>query len=414
MSSNWNAVWDSHPDIFIARNWQECPEEKRKAWRLPAQFSYFMSGETALRVGIVASVHIPQEEDFLLAGTLWGNRLSNGAKTVVYFVAPNFSPFFLHMFQKIGGFLSFRAAYWREKLSPSLYLIPDNAPTTVRCSLGEERPTWRQWEQALNPVARQQLAVVRDYFMGLAQRRVRTEIKSQSISFLYGNIEVAEIRLKGKKFELMGRAKWERNPEKVRRWQKTGWVDAGGSLNLDFRSAIEEMLEELGKQETGGELRPRDILALKLYNSDGVLSTLWGKTWDWPWLPKERGEVWLNGLSQWFYFQGNGQISIVCPVLEKPLAEASSSVLLTGVLEKTYLLSQAKNNFDDSLVWDGRINWLTVPYLEEELQRWHLWLKNPDQFPIWVLPPNWQRQSLTEITCRSLQGNDSFMREVFR
>lgn len=203
MSITWNMIWEAHPDAFIVKNLKEYPDDKKKASRLPAQFAYFMGGETTLRVGIIASSSVPREEEFLLAGLLWGNRLSNGAKTVIYYVAPNFSTSFLTGLTKIGGTIFARAVYWREKLSPSLYPIPEKQTSNQpRYVLGEERPDWKRWAEGLNPVVRQQLTTVRSFFSHLAARRVRIEIKPQSISFLWGHFEIAEVRRKGKKFEL--------------------------------------------------------------------------------------------------------------------------------------------------------------------------------------------------------------------
>ena len=195
-----------------------------------------MAGETALRAGIIASSTVTHEEDLLLAGMLLGNRLSNGAKTVIYYIAPDFSPAFLHTITKIGGNLSVRAVYWREKLKPSLYLIPDQNTqrTLISASLAEERPNWDSWGKGLNPVTRQQLKVVQVFFESLAVRRIKVEFKPQTIIFLWGNIEIAEVKRKGKKFELMTKTKWEKDHNQVTKWLKPGWVDAFGKLNAEF------------------------------------------------------------------------------------------------------------------------------------------------------------------------------------
>ncbi|MHB1652726.1 MAG: hypothetical protein ACYCVD_09660 [Desulfitobacteriaceae bacterium] len=400
MSSIWNATWEAHPDVFIASNWQECPPEKKKTWHLPSKFSYFQGGETPLRVGIIACSTIPREEELLLAGILWGNRLSNGAKTVIYFVAPDFSPFFLLAIEKIGGTLSARAVYWRERLRPSLYLVPDShkGGGSALQPLGDLRPDWQRWGQGLNPVTRQQLEIVKNYFYGLAGRGVRFCIKPQNISVLWGNLEIAEVTRRGRKFELMTKAKWERDPEQVLLWQKAGWVDASGSINSEFCYTVSKILANLEAHELGGTLRSRELLSLWLYRSVGIISTLWGDIWEWPWLPQERNQNWVTVLSQWFYFQGNGQLSVVCPILEKPLSEASESILLACVLEKSSLLTIAKDAKGQKLEWDGRIHWLTLPEWEEDLRKWHCWLKFPEQFPIWSLPENWREQRLEYLT----------------
>ncbi|MHB8125490.1 MAG: hypothetical protein ACYDEJ_07580 [Desulfitobacteriaceae bacterium] len=409
MSIFWNALLESHQDIFVFRNWQECTVENRKGWKLPTQFSYFMAGETALRAGIIASTTVSHEHDLLLAGMLFGNRLSNGAKTVIYYIAPDFSPAFLHAITKIGGNLSVRAIYWREKLSPSLYLIPDQntQKTIISASLAEERPNWESWGKGLNPVTRQQLKVVQVFFESLAGRRIKVEFKPQTIVFLWGNIEIAEVKRKGKKFELMTKAKWEKDHNKVAKWTKAGWVDAYGNLNAEFCNSVLSIIEFFESLERSGNIRNRDLLSLWLNHGGGILSSLWGSVWKWPWLSKERGEGWINELSQWYYFQGNGQISIICPILERPLIEACQSILLTSVLEKSFLLSQARGQNGEYLEWDRRVHWLILPELEENLRRWHSWLKVPDQFPIWSLPEKWRTEGLYEITSESVQSVNS-------
>ena len=403
MSISWNMIWEAHSDVFIAQNWQECPEDKKKVNRLPPQFTYFMGGEMTLRVGIIASSSsIIREEEFFLAGVLWGNRLSNGAKTVIYFVAPNFSAAFLYGVSKIGGTISARAVYWREKLTPSLYLIPeDQLSSRSRYALGEERPDWKRWGQGLNPVASQQLMIVKTYFDNLANRRVRIEIRSQLIAFLWGNFEIAEVRRKGKKFELSSKVKWLKNNEQISKWQKPGWVDASGSLNSEFCRAVLSILDYLESLEQEDQLRPQDLLALWLRQGRGILKSLWGSPWPWPWLPKERGENSVIELEEWYYFQGNGQLSVVCPIFEKPLAKASRSILLTCLLERSLLLVHAKDEQGDPLIWDGRVHWLTTPGLEEEIRRWYCWLKDVDKFPIWTLPDNWREKEIHELNSQS-------------
>lgn len=413
MSITWNKIWEAHPDVFIARNWRECPEEKKKTSRLPPQFAYFVGGETTLRVGIIASSSILREEEFLLAGVLWGNRLSNGAKTVIYFVAPDFSPFFLNAISKIGGNISARAVYWREKLTPSLYLIPEEQQSSrLRYALGEERPDLKRWGQSLNPVAWQQLIIVNSFFSQLASRRVRVEIKPQHIDFLWGNFEIAEVRRRGKKFELSSKVKWLKTNEQTLQWQKQGWVDASGSLNREFCTVILSILDYLESLEQEGKLRSQDLLALWLHQGDGVLKSIWGSPWPWPWLPKERGENIVIELKEWYYFQGDGQLSVICPIFEKPLMKATRSILLASVLERSLLLVHAKDEQGDTLIWDGRVHWLTTHSMEEELRRWYCWLKDMDMFPIWTLPEDWQDKGIYELNCRSTSVSHSFMQKI--
>lgn len=399
VSSTWNTTWEAHPDLFLAQKWQECPPEKKKAWHLPNKFAFFQGGETPLRVGIVASSSIPREEEFLLAGMLWGNRLSNGAKTVIYFVAPDFSPFFLHALGKVGGTLSVRAVYFRERLSPSLYLIPENqyGKGVSAEPLGELRPDFQRWGMGLNPVARGQLEVVCEFFDSLAGRGVRTYVKSQAVSILWGNLEIAEITRRGKKFELLTKTKWAKSAQEAQAFQKAGWVDASGKLNPEFCQVVEKIIHYLDELKEKGELRLKDLLSARLYQSEGIISTLWGRPWEWPWQATDRNQSWVGVLSQWFYFQGEGQLSVVCPILEKPLPEGSLSFLLACVLERSRLLVGVKSQ-GETIEWDGRIHWLTLPSLEEELRRWHFWLKAPEQFPIWTLPESWRREKLEHLS----------------
>jgi hypothetical protein len=414
VSITWKMIWEAHPDVFIARIWQECPEDKKKANRLPPQFAYFMGCETTLRVGIIASSSIIREEEFLLAGVLWGNRLSNGVKTVIYFVAPDFTSVFLNGLCKIGGTISARAVYWREKLTPSLYLIPEEQQCNQsRYTLGEERPDWKRWGQGLNPVARQQLMIVNTFFDHLASRRVRIEIKLQHIAFLWGNFEIAEVRRKGKKFELSSKVKWLKNNEQMLKWSKQGWVDASGSLNSEFCTVILSILDYLESLEQEGKLRTQDLLALWLHQSNKVLELLWGSPWPWPWLPKERGENSVIELEDWYFFQRNGQLSVVCPIFEKPLAKAARSILLACVLEKSMLLKHAKDEHGDPLVWDCRVHWLTTYGMEEELRRWYCWLNDVDKFPIWTLPENWRDKGIYELNCQSTLLNHSSMQKGY-
>lgn len=399
---NWQEILEHHVDIFITQKWQECSIEKRKDWRLPAQFCYFSGGETALRVGIVVSESMPKEDEFLLAGMLWANRLSNGARTVIYFIAPDFSPFFLHCLSKIGGVIVARAVYWRERLTPSLYLIPENTVgSSMKYTLGEVRPTWLKWRQELNPVAQQQLTVIKSFFEKLRERHVRTEIKPQTISFLWGNIEIAEIKRKGKKFELATKSKWEKDLEKSRQFQRQGWVDTSGALNSEFCTTVFNIICSLEAKDKNEEIKAREGLSLWLHHGGGVISTLWGTSIEWPWLPKDRGESWVHDLGQWFYFEGGGQLSVVCPILEKPLNNASQATLLTSVLERSQLLSTGKTKPINS-VWDSKIHWLTLKSMEGDLRLWLSWLRAPEQFQIWTLPNDWQKHGLNEIACRSI------------
>lgn len=403
MDITWNMIWEAHPDLLIASNWIECPEDKKKENRLSPLYSYFMGGETTLRVGIVASASVLHEAEFLLSGVLWGNRLSNGAKTVIFFVAPDFSEVFLNSIAKIGGNITARAVYWREKLTPSLYLIPETQPGfQAPYSLGEERPNWERWGQSLNPVAQQQLKIVHNFFADLADRHVQIKVRHQQIVFCWGNFEFAEVRRKGKKFELNSKVKWLKQNELIMKWQKSGWVDASDLLDEEFRTAIWEVLDHLEALEQERKLRPQELLALWLQQENDVLHSNWGSPWPWPWLPKDRSENSVLELEEWFFFQREGQLKAICPILDKPLYRGAQSILLSSVLEKSRLLISAKDPQGNALTWDGRVHWLTSPALEEELRRWHSWLSAPDKFPIWTLPDDWQEKGIYELKCKAV------------
>jgi hypothetical protein len=123
---DWLKIWDTNPNIFIASDWEECPEDKKRILNLPMQFNYFSSGDLNLRIGIVATSEEYKDEELLLAGIVWGMRMGNGVRTIIYFVAPNFRPVLLAAMAEIGDPLTLKAVYWREKLTPSLYPVSPN------------------------------------------------------------------------------------------------------------------------------------------------------------------------------------------------------------------------------------------------------------------------------------------------
>lgn len=182
------------------------------------------------------------------------------------FCCSRFFTFFLQALNKVGGIFNARAVYWREKLNPSLYLIPETSSLKKsRQSLGEERLNWNKWRQELNPVVQLQFDAVKMYFDQLHIRRVRADIKHPNITFLWGNIEIAEIRRKGKRFELATKTKWLKDAELARQWQKSGWVDASGVINPEFCLAITAILDHLEEKERRAELKPKDALSLYLH-----------------------------------------------------------------------------------------------------------------------------------------------------
>lgn len=114
-------------------------------------------------------------------------------------------------------------------------------------------------------MARQQLITVKDFFSKLASRGVQLVVKNQSINVVWGNFEIAEVRRKGKKFELCTKLKWLKSKELMLKWQKQGWVDSSGSLNTGFCATILDILDYLEALEQEGKLRPQDLLASLLY-----------------------------------------------------------------------------------------------------------------------------------------------------
>ena len=118
-------------------------------------------------------------------------------------------------------------------------------------------------------------------------------------------------------------------------------------------------------------------------------------------------------LEEWYFFQGNGQLSVICPIFEKPLAKAARSILLACVLERSMLLVHAKDEHGDPLEWDCRVHWLTTYGMEEELRRWYCWLNDVDKFPIWTLPEDWRDKGIYELNCQSTFLNHSSMQKGY-
>lgn len=199
----------------------------------------------------------------------------------------------------------------------------------------------------------------------------------------------------------------------MQKWQKQGWVDASGSLNPEFSATILEILDYLESLQKAGQLRPHDHLALMLHNGEGALKMLWGSPWAWPWLPKDRSETAVLELEEWFYFQGNGQLSVVCPIFDKSLLRAARSILLASVLERSLLLVSAQDDQGNLLVWDGRVHWLTTPGKEEELRRSYSWLSDVSRFPIWTLPEDWQENGIDALNCQSNHFSQSLVQKGY-
>lgn len=397
MKVNWKELWDANPDIFIVSGWEECPEDKRKNWHLPSQFSYFSAGDMNLRVGIIAAQGVYKEEDFFLGGILWGSRLGNGARTVMYFVAPNFSPVFLRAVAELGGPLSAKTVYWREKLTPNLFLVPENNyhNSSFKYNLGEKRPDWEIWERQLNPVAKHHLNIVKNYFESLGRRRVRVVFKKNRIAFCWGSIEIAEVKKKGNKFELNTKVKWTRNKIIASKFLKSGWVDISGQLNEEFCRTVNGILELLDNMEVNGSLDTKDLLALKLIYDKDFVPEFFGTYIDFPWLSKERSEKYID-VNQLYFFHKDNEINIVYPILEKPLNKVVNCLLTFSALEFSSFAEEGLLT-DPNVRWNKKIYLLSLPLYKEELRLCHSWLREPKKFPVLILPDDWKTEGLKEL-----------------
>ena len=396
MKVDWKEIWDANPDIFIVSGWEECLIEKRKGWHLPSQFSYFSAGDMNLRVGIIACEGAYKEEEFLLGGILWGSRLGNGARTVIYFVAQEFSPIFLGALAKLGGTLSAKAVFWREKLTPSLYPVQEKKyPRSSFCAeLGELRPQWDFWERHINPVALNHLKVIKRYFEELVKRRVRTVFKKNKIVFCWGNIEIAEVKKKGNKFELTTKIKWTRNKSIARKFLKSGWVDCSGAINEEFRRAINGILELLENMESNGSLDIKDLLAIKLISEGNFAPEFFGKYFELPWIPKKRNHIFNTG--DLYFFSLANQIKVINPILEKPLQRIVITLLALTTLEYSSLSNNGFFPYFNNK-WNRKLYLLSQPNLIEELRLCRSWLKEAERYPLILLPANWKTEGLKEL-----------------
>ncbi|MGI6449444.1 MAG: hypothetical protein ACOX3R_03845 [Desulfitobacteriia bacterium] len=391
MKVNWKEIWDANPDIFVVSGWEECSEDKRKGWHLPSHFSYFSAGDMNLRVGIIACQGGYKEEEFLLEGIVWGSRLGNGAKTLIYFVAQDFSPIFLGAIAKLGGTLTAKAIYWREKLTPSLFPVQEKRyhKTSVALDPGELRAGWEWWERQLNPVATNHLKIIRAYFEGLARRKVRTVFEKNKIVFCWGRIEIAEIKKKGNKFELSTKVKWTRNKSITSKFLKTGWVDYSGILNEEFCRAVTGVLELLENMESNGSLDLKDLVVIKLIYDRDFITNCFGRYIEYPWLPKDRSDSY--DLSNFYFYASHDRVSVLYPILDKPLVKLVRSLLALTYLEHIDLAQKGLPN-NPEIKWDNKIYLLSQPVFRDELRLCQSWLKHPWLLPIILLPDDWRTE----------------------
>lgn len=385
MKVDWKEIWNVNPDSFIVSGWDECAEEKKKGWRLPLQFSYFSAGDVNLRVGIIASDGNYREEDLLLGGILWAKRLGNGVRTVIYFVAQEFSPAFLQVMRKLGGQLSAKAVYWREKLTPSLYPVQEKDVYQVSINgKMEKRPAWDLWAKQLNPVAGNHLMIIKKYFDALAGRRVRTVLENERIRFFWGKIQIAEIQKKGNRFELATKIKWTKNKIISGKLSKSGWVDISGTINEEFQRAVNGILNLLEKTEADGMLGDRELLALKLIH-DKEFRNLFGTYFEFPLCNKSKREP--PDFDEAFFFTKENRITVIRPILEKPAVKVVQAFLFSAYLE-SILNEEALSGLAPE--WTQRIVLLCLPEIAEELRLCQSFFKQPEEFPVLVLSEDWK------------------------
>jgi len=389
-------------------DWEQCPEEKRKSWHLSSLFNYFCSGDTNLRVGIIACPNEYKEEDFLFEGILWGSRIGNGARTVVYFVAQDFSPLFLNAIIKLGGTLSAKAVYWREKLTPCLYPVQEKEYSKNLYGIEpvQMRSEWSFWQKQLNPVAWNHLKVIKDFFESLAKRRVRTSFEKNKIVFCWGTIEIAEIKKKGNKFELTVKVKWTRNKNIAAKFHKAGWVDYSGKINEEFRRAIFGIIELLENMEASGCLESKDLLALKLITDKDIIPFFFGKHIEYPWLSRERNSP--IDFCSLYYFSDNSQVHVIHPVLEKPMQKVVHTLLILSFLEYSDLYNRGLPD-NSNIRWNRKVVLLSQSVFIKELRLCQSWLKNAEQCPIYLLPEDWQTEGLKNLNeLSSLEYEEPF------
>lgn len=399
-------IWDANPEIFVVSGWEECLEDKRKGWHLPPQFSYFSAGDMNLRVGIIATQGIYKDEDFLLGGIMLGTRLGNGARTVIYFVAQDFSPVFLGALAQLGGSITAKAVYWREKLTPSLYPVQEkNYHKKMITDLGSLRPGWEFWERNVNPVACNHLIIIRKYFEGLGRRRVRIVFEKNKLSFHWGIIEIAEIKRRGNKFELTTKVKWTRNKNIATKFLKSGWVDVSGNINEEFCRAISGILELLENMEVNGSLDIKDQLAIKLIYDKEFVPDFLGKYIDFPWLVKERKD--MVDTDRLFLFYQKDRFNILIPVVDKPILRMVYTLLVYTSLESSALCEKGIPGYPGA-EWNYKIFLLTQPELMEELRLCQTWLSEPEKYPIILLPEDWRTEGLKSLRAVSSEMTEDF------
>ncbi|MCL1791831.1 MAG: hypothetical protein FWG40_10915 [Peptococcaceae bacterium] len=401
---DWRAQWEAHSDLFVVSNWLERTQDRQAKWPLPAGFRYFSGGDMKLRAGIIVKTREDQEEEFLKAGLLWGAQLSNGARTVIYFVAPQFSERFLRLMDVFGGKLMCKAIYWRERMSPSIFAATGGVEDQVRI----ERPDWKAWERQINPVEVSYLTGLRTYFESLEPLGARIVFLRNKIVLCRGSLEVAQIKKTANKLVFGSVAKWL-GRSAAEKYQKAGWVDADRCLNGAFRSAVEDLLGLITESLADDSLDAKEVMSLLLWENPGLAGEMWGRCVDFPC-------VFVDGKpleAQRVYFMASGDedtgnagnagdagspvrdLSVVVPILDKPLVRVGEAVWWHGLMKSIMTrLPQYR--------WDGCVNCLVAPGCQEELRIALEWIRERNDFPCYVLDRGWKQNR--ELGFRLIDG----------
>jgi hypothetical protein len=388
LDTDWRAQWDAHKDLFVASNWLECAQDRQLKWPLPATFKYFSGGDMKLRTGIIVKTRQDQEEEFLKAGLLWAAQLANGARTMMYFVAPQFSESFLKLMENFGGQIKCKALYWRERMTPSLFgATGGGVPAQVKI----EGSDWKTWGRQINPVEASYLKVLQTYFEGLSDTGARIVFKKNKIALCRGILEVAQIKKAGGKLDFQTTAKWlGRAAGEI--YQKAGWVDAERCLNAAFRTATEDLLRLISDQAREDKLDAKETMSLLMWENPAQAGELWGRCADLPCVSVD-GKVLDFGKIYFMVQEGSDgvqDLNVVLPVLDKPLSRIGTAVWWSGIMETVMAyLPQYR--------WDGRINCLVASGCQEELRIALEWLRDRESFPCFILDRQWKTNRALEF-----------------
>ncbi|MCL1916848.1 MAG: hypothetical protein FWG14_00805 [Peptococcaceae bacterium] len=388
---DWKTQWEAYSDLFVVSNWLEWTQDRQIRWPLPTTFKYFSGGDMNLRAGIIVKTREDQEEEFLKAGLLWAAQLGNGARTVMYFVAPQFSEGFLQVMETFGGPVMCKALYWRERMKPSLFRATDGMPIQMKI----EKPDWKTWQRQINPVEASYLKALRLYFESLEPLGARVVFKRNKIVLCRGMLEIAYIKKTGGKLEFASNAKWMGRAA-GEKYHRGGWVDARGSLNPEFRTAVEDLIEVISEHKQEGILEAKEALPLLLWEEPGQGGEMWGRCVELPCILLNNKPLDLNKV----YFMvrsaeaGHDEVQdlhVVMPILEKPLTRMVSAVWWRELMKDISVRLPRYR-------WDGRINCLISPACQEELRIALEWIKNRDAFPCYRLDRQWKQKGVLDFT----------------